>query len=110
MGGYSTGTENFRTERLDEYLGDLCEFKSIPGENGVYRYSSPELGVNRGQRFLRARFIRRGGWERERRVLVGYSCLLNDGAKARIGVEKVVGGIPLDPKSVRGTLAVALLE
>jgi hypothetical protein len=22
LGGYSTGTENFRTERLDEYVGD----------------------------------------------------------------------------------------
>src|SRR5277367_1740872 len=45
-------------------------------------------------------------------ILIGrrYPCPLNDRAKAAIGVEKVVGGILLDPKSVCGTLAVTLLE
>jgi hypothetical protein len=31
IGGDSTGTEFFRTEQFDEYVGD-CEFNSIPGD------------------------------------------------------------------------------
>jgi hypothetical protein len=30
IGGDSTGTENFRTERLDEYLGDCLNSTAFP--------------------------------------------------------------------------------
>jgi hypothetical protein len=45
-------------------------------------------------------------------ILIGwrYSCPLNDRAKAAIGVQKVVGGVPLDPKSAYGMLLITLLE
>ena len=56
-------------------------------------------------------FIDRGGPDGGL-ILIGrrHSCSPNDQAKAAIGVEKVVRGIPLDPKSVCGMLLVTLLE
>jgi hypothetical protein len=38
IGGYSTGTENFRTERLDEYVVDCVNSTGFPATSGVYHY------------------------------------------------------------------------
>jgi hypothetical protein len=51
--------------------------------------------------------IRPGGGDPNRPALLRP---LNDRAKAGIGVEKVIGGIHLDPENVCGTLSVTLLE
>src|SRR5271156_1771480 len=57
-------------------------------------------------------WFHRGSPDRRGWILIGrrYSCPLNDRAKAAIGVEKVVGGIPLNPKSVYSMLLVTLLD
>ena len=34
IGGYSTGTENSRTERLDEYVGDCVNSRAFPATTG----------------------------------------------------------------------------
>ena len=36
IGGYSTGTENFRTERLDEYSGDCVNSRAFPARTAFF--------------------------------------------------------------------------
>jgi hypothetical protein len=36
IGGYSTGTENFRTERLDENVGDCVNSTAFPATRAFF--------------------------------------------------------------------------
>jgi hypothetical protein len=36
VGGYSTGTKNFRTERLDEYVGDCVNSTAFPATSAFF--------------------------------------------------------------------------
>src|ERR1700744_1105825 len=38
IAGYSTGTKNFRTERLDEYVGDCVNSTAFPATCAFCRY------------------------------------------------------------------------
>jgi hypothetical protein len=42
FGGYSTGTKNFRTERLDEYVGDCVNSTAFPATSAFAVTYDPE--------------------------------------------------------------------
>ena len=47
VGGYSTGTENFRTERLDEYVGDCVNSTAFPATSAFIVTDSLDIRWSR---------------------------------------------------------------
>jgi hypothetical protein len=45
VGGYSTGTENFRTERLDEHVGDCVNSTAFPATSAFFGTDPSFVGI-----------------------------------------------------------------